>query len=168
MIGEAVRARARATLGTHEQPPGSNWGPEIEGWLAEVDIHGPASWCSAWLYSMFEQGCIDVGLPNPYPRTALALNVWALADPVYRALTPVAGAVAVFRHIGEDGKPDGHGHVELVDEIIDAATYRFIGGNTSGEGERQGNAVATGIRQWTKRRWGRLELVGFLVFETPF
>lgn len=165
MLTEAVIVAARETLGTRESPPGSNDGPEIRLWLADVGIMTPAAWCAAWAYGRYKVAAQRTGLLNPCPRTGSSLRCWELADPAFRHTTPKVGGLSVFKHLDEYGKPDGRGHVEIVQELKGNGWYRYIGGNTSGDGERNGNAVAEGDWQWITGKRGRLVYVGTLVFE---
>lgn len=165
MLAEAVLKHARSYLGVHEEPPGSNDGPMIRQWLANVGIHSPAPWCAAFAYSMFAFGAGECGLSNPCPKTASALRMWELADEDYRRHFPAVGSLIVFGHVGADGKPDGHGHVGIV-SAVDGYMVSSIEGNSDASGSRTGGAVVEHT-SWDVRagRRGPLILHGFLQFE---
>lgn len=160
---EAALAFAVSQLGVHEQG-GQNTGPEVDVYLASVGLAPGHSWCAAFMFFCFRQAALRLGLVNPCPRTAGAIKVWTLAEPICRDTNPSLGYVYVLDH----GKGFGHvGIIACVNDTDAPIDYEIpdvvatllgmpagttsvtvppgcvaeISGNTNAAGSREGNTV---------------------------
>ena len=127
---ERVIAAATRHIGVSEQPPGSNSGPRIDGWIARWGLQdlpaGAKPWCGMFADAVyFEAGVDDDELGHPATaeicRRARASG--AIVD------RPIAGAMIVWCGT----------HVEIVVEDLGDGRVRTIGGNT-------GDAVRERVR----------------------
>lgn len=134
-LQETAVAIAVSQLGVHEQG-GNNRGPEVDQYLAAVGLDPGFSWCAAWVFWVFRQAAQQLGLVNPCPRTAGAVRLWTLTEPICRDLVPAPGAIYVLDHGG------GKGHAGIIESIDDEGTITECSGNTNAAGSREGNAVA--------------------------
>ena len=87
----------RTQLGVHEQG-GNNMGPEVDAYLAAVNLNPGYAWCAAGLYWAFEKAARQCGMVNPFPRTASSQRVWTFSEPLCRDPNPGVGFVYVLRH----------------------------------------------------------------------
>lgn len=111
---------AQGYIGHREQPAHSNWGPQIQPFLATCRIYSPAPWCVA-----FVQHCLrQAGVGPVADRTAGALYLAGYAARHgWIAKTPRAGDVFVITRNG--------GHAGIVAGIPSAGMLRTIEGNFS-------------------------------------
>jgi uncharacterized protein (TIGR02594 family) len=133
-LSEAALAFAVSQVGVHEQG-GNNQGPEVNAYLASVGLDPGYSWCAAFVYFCFKQAAAQLGLVNPCPKTAGAVKLWTLTEPICRVTAPVPGAIYVLQHEG------GKGHAGIIERVSDGAILE-VSGNTNDAGSREGNAVA--------------------------
>jgi hypothetical protein len=133
-LQQAAVEIAVSQLGVHEQG-GNNRGPEVDLYLASVGLGPGFSWCSAFVFWCFREAARRLGLVNPCPRTAGAVKLWTLTEPICRDQTPAPGAIYVLDHGG------GKGHAGIVESIDDAGVISEVSGNTNQAGSREGNAV---------------------------
>lgn len=59
---------------------GDNRGKQVEAILKRVGLGPGASWCNAFVYTVFDDFCKQKGIPNPLPKTGLVLNHWSTAS----------------------------------------------------------------------------------------
>jgi hypothetical protein len=119
-----------------EIPKGSNWGPDVSGYLKSVGIGFPAAWCMAFVY-----WCVKTsGLPNPLIRTGGVLHQWNLIDKKLKFTEPKAGDIFIQDH------GQGLGHTGFV-EKVEKDCIHTIEGNTNNDGSRNGYAVERKIRK---------------------
>jgi hypothetical protein len=122
-------------LDKKEIPVGSNWGKDVQGYLASVDLYTPNSWCMAFVY-----WCVrNSGMVNPLVRTGGCLAQWNKIDKKYRKKTPMPGDIFIQDH----GK--GKGHTGIV-EAVQGDKISTIEGNTNDEGSREGYEVCRRVR----------------------
>ena len=125
---------AVAELGKHEDPKGSNWGPDIKKYLNSVGINFAASWCAAFVYWCFREAAFKANKPCPVVKTAGVMDHWNKGMN-HRVTTPMPGDIFIM----DFGK--GLGHTGIVEYVIG----EFIGtieGNTNDDGSREGYEVA--------------------------
>ena len=70
MISDKIIEVAKSQVGQHEIPHGSNWGPQVQPFLNSVGLNGPAFWCMAFVYWVFDQAFKAQNIPNPLSKTA--------------------------------------------------------------------------------------------------
>lgn len=137
-LQEAAINVAVAELGVTEVG-GNNRGPRVNQYLASVGLDPGYSWCASFVFWCFRQAAQQLGIVNPCPRTAGAVRLWTLTEPICRDLVPAPGAIYVLDHGG------GKGHAGIIESIDDEGTISEISGNTNAAGSREGNAVARHI-----------------------
>jgi hypothetical protein len=138
-----------------EIPKGSNWGPDVEGYLRSVGIDFPASWCMAFVYWCVEESELRLpditgGKSSPLVKTGGVLKQWNEVELRGRSLfgvtkkfkfsEPKAGDIFIQDH----GK--GLGHTGFV-EKVEKDCIHTIEGNTNNDGSRNGYAVERKIRK---------------------
>lgn len=127
---------ARSQIGFSEEPKGSNWGKNIQKYLASVDIDFPASWCMAFVYWCVDAACKEAGVKNPLVKTAGVLDQWHRVDEKYKFTHPQPNCINIG--IMDFGK--GHGHTFFI-EKFDAVKLQTIEGNSNDDGSREGYEV---------------------------
>jgi len=155
-LSDVALALASADVGQHEVG-GNNRGPYVDAVLAEVGLQPGEPWCAAALFSWFERAALQLGIPNPCPRTGSTLEMWALAPDVCRDSNPTVGAVYVIRHSATTG------HVGIIEACGDGGVTE-ISGNTNREGSREGDSVWRHSGPTPEVIHGG-ELLGYLVFD---
>ncbi len=140
---------AISQLGKQEVPKGSNWGDDVQKYLASVKITFPASWCMAFVYWCIEESKIRIkdgtgGLRNPLVKTGGVLKQWNDIEqqpfqPKCKFTTPLPGDIFIQDH----GK--GLGHTGFV-ESVDGDKIHTIEGNTNDTGSREGYEVCRRTR----------------------
>lgn len=143
-----VVARALAVaitqIGVREQPPGSNRGPEVNGYLRSVGSPPGHAWCAAFVYWCYEQASIGAGVRNPCPRTAGVRAMWARSRSVGGAVClPAAGLQSAWVRPGMLFARRGTGwtgHIGFVETVSDGF-LTTIEGNTNDGGSREGVGV---------------------------
>jgi len=153
-LQQAAVAIAVSQLGVRESG-GNNRGPQVEQYLASVGLDPGFSWCAAFVFWCFRQASQQLGLVNPCPRTAGAVRLWTLTEPICRDLVPAPGSIYVLDHGG------GKGHAGIIESIDDEGTIAEISGNTNAAGSREGNAVARHVGAPAKVHGGTL--LGYLL-----
>lgn len=131
----ALLEAARNALGTIETAPNS--GPEIDAWLSYVHARPGLPWCPAFVCFMHRIAAVQVGVPNPCPRTDGVHAMWDLVLPECKVTIPFPGCAYFLDH----GK--GKGHTGIVEVVSPGGTVMVeISGNTNAAGSREGNQVA--------------------------
>jgi hypothetical protein len=145
----AALAVAALEVGTMEEPPGSNRGPEVDAYLRSVGLdptQGSFPWCAAFVHFCFAKAAKQLGRKNPLARTAGVLDHWERAQ---RTATTITAAKAHLHEelvqpghifIIDTGNPGGDGHTGIVAEIA-AGKLVTIEGNTNDGGSREGVGV---------------------------
>jgi hypothetical protein len=127
---------AKGEIGKEEVPIGSNWGPDVQKYLASVGIDFPASWCMAFVYWCCQQG----GESDKLLKTGGVLAQWNHADPSIRFSIPKAGDIFIM-DFGQ-----GLGHTGFVESVKMNKIFT-IEGNTNDTGSREGYEVCRRVRQ---------------------
>ncbi|MCB6184304.1 CHAP domain-containing protein [Leeia sp. TBRC 13508] len=143
-MGMGIKALAVAVsqLGVQEQPKGSNWGPEVSGYLKSVGINFAASWCAAFVYWSHDQAAKAMKIANTVPKTGGVLNMWNKST-ANRVTVPQPGDVFIM----DFGK--GLGHTGIV-ERVEGLNIHTIEGNTNDDGSREGYVVCRRVRSIAK------------------
>lgn len=137
-------------LGVHEDAAHTNHGPQVEKYLASVDLPPGNSWCMAFVYWNFEQAAEAMGRQNPLLKTGGVLLQWQKRKDQFRALTPQPGDIFIM----DFGK--GLGHTGIVEKVDDDLVYT-VEGNSNDEGSREGYEVCRRVRP-------RGKIAGYLRF----
>src|SRR5688572_19165295 len=109
-VRELLDAASNA-VGTTETT--RNSGPEIDSWLRYVHAAPGNPWCVAFVAFMHRIAAVSCDTINTCPRTAGALNLYALSDDECRVDLPCPGDVFVL----DVGEPGGAGHVGIVQVV---------------------------------------------------
>lgn len=125
---------AQGQLGVKEQG-GNNRGPEVDQYLAAVGLDPGYPWCCAFLFWCFREAAKRLSLVNPLPRTASALRLWTLTEPICRDSNPKPGYIYVLQHSPTTG------HVGIIESVAADGTIVEVSGNTSSTGSREGDSV---------------------------
>lgn len=139
---------AISQLGVEEKPRGSNWGEEIQKYLASVDVDFPAAWCMAFIYWCVEESGIRIpdgagGLKNPLVKTAGVLRQWNEVGSQFplnihkkmKQSSPEPGDIFIMDH------GHGRGHAGFVESMGPDGMINTVEGNTNDEGDREGYEV---------------------------
>jgi hypothetical protein len=145
---------AVSQLGVHEQPKGSNRGPQVDEYIKSVglDPAGKYPWCMAFLYWCFLQAAERMGRLTPLYKTGGVLEQWRMRKDKYRVTSPQPGDIGIM----DFGK--GVGHVVIVLKVNDNGIVDTIEGNTNDDGSREGYEVCKRVRQQSK-------MLGYLRFQ---
>lgn len=155
-----------------EVPPGSNRSPEIDRYLktsAGLDnekeyqktkynkqgkpYNRGYAWCMAFVYTMFDDFCKKLGLPNPLPKTAGVLSHWRKADSNLKISASQARSNPSLVKPGqifflETNRAKSQGHTGIVTAVnAKAGTYDTIEGNTNDKLSREGDRVGRNTRK---------------------
>jgi surface antigen len=127
---------AQGEIGKQEHPKGSNWGPDVQIYLASVGITSPASWCMAFVYYCFASAAKILSVINPLYRTGGVMNQWYNAHANNKIIgEPMPGDIFIMEF------PHGMGHTGIV-EKVEGDYIHSIEGNTNEDGSREGYEVA--------------------------
>lgn len=118
-------------IGKQEIPKGSNWGVDVQKYLASVGINFPASWCMSFVF-----WCANAayGTSNVLLKTGGVLNQWNKIPSQYKFTTPEPGDIFIQDH------GHGLGHTGII-ERIENGILHTIEGNTNDTGSREGYEV---------------------------
>lgn len=144
---------AATQIGVREDPLGSNRGPQVDKYVASVDLNpaGHFAWCVAFMFFCFEEASKQIGRSNPMIKTAGVLDHWNKAGikGIPRIKTDVALNNPALVKPGQIFVIDtggGLGHSGFV-ERLEGGKLVTIEGNTNEDGGRNGIGVF--------RRFGR-------------
>jgi hypothetical protein len=131
-LPEAAIAYARTQVGVHEQPKGSNSGPEVDSYLAYVKAPPGDAWCAAFVSYCVHQA--DVDTTSTLVPSAGALRLY-FRNPPLALKRPEPNCIGIIDH------GHGLGHAFFIDQV-DGDTCTTIEGNTDHLGGREGFEVA--------------------------
>ncbi len=143
----AARALEIATshIGVHEQPNGSNSGPEVNAYLKSIGLNPGYFWCMAHVYYCFSQAANEMQVVNPLYKTGgcqMQLNN-RQANKVTGPIQPGDVFILIFPH--------GGGHTGIVKEVsADGTQYRAVEGNSNTDGSNDGEQVC--IPKWRNKK----------------
>lgn len=136
-VAQTAIELAAAAIGVHEQPPGSNRGPEVDEYLRNVGLD-PASgsypWCAAFVSTMATAaGALQLRKSASCQRLVELNHDLVLA-------APEDGCI--FVHLS----PNHTGHTGFVEHVNDDGSLSTIEGNTDAAGGRTGGQVMRQMR----------------------
>lgn len=144
LVSKALEIAA-SQIGVKEKG-GKNRGPEVDAYLMAAGLdpdRGNYPWCAAFVHHCFMTAAMELGVPNPCPRTArvggnpeFPPGLWDRAE-WYRSGHPSEGSVFVI--FGDHG-----GHTGFVEGVVNASgkpVLMTIEGNTNTDGSREGIGV---------------------------
>jgi hypothetical protein len=141
---------AQGEIGKSEIPKGSNWGPDVQKYLASVGIDVAAPWCMAFVYWCYVRASSSMGVINPLLKTGGVLSQWTTRQRFSVASAPQPGDIFIM----DFGK--GEGHTGIVERVDHDYVYT-IDGNTNQDGSREGYEVERKTRS-------RARIKGYLRF----
>ncbi len=130
---------------------GNNRGPWPDFFNTSVglDPKGAYPWCTSSMYCAFKEAARQKNMVSPFPKTAKAVSVYTLAEPICRVVNPTPGCVGILDHgkawaseLGTGARLTDNGHCLMA---IDPATGD-VSGNTNGAGSREGDRFA--VKLW--------------------
>lgn len=164
-IAAAALVKAIAEIGTMEVPPGSNRGPRVDQYLNSVGLSGGFFWCMAFVHWCFREASVEMGVANPFPRTAGCIDAWnrvknsspakLITKAQAQANPSIVKPGAVF--ILDFGK--GHGHTGIVRSNTGGALVT-VEGNSNPAGSSNG----VGVFELKRRSVMSVNLRGFIDF----
>ncbi len=122
-------------IGKHEEPRGSNSGPEVDQYLWSVGLHPGLPWCASFVHYCYMRASTILSMKNPCPRSGSVLAIWDRIPARRKSKVPRRGSLYFVDH--------GHrqGHTGFVIEIVDGKVTE-CSGNTNQEGKsRAGDSV---------------------------
>lgn len=146
-LASAVIEIAQSQIDVREVPPGSNRGPQVEGFLRSVKLTGGHPWCMAFVYWCFAEAAAALKVPNRVPVTGHVRDAWRQAGKIASGVRIVTAQAAaddpslvtpgmVF-FLGFDGDT---GHAGIVTGNVNGL-LSTIEGNTNDGGSREGIGV---------------------------
>lgn len=149
---------AQAQIGTTENPPGSNWGGKITGWIRLAGYTSPVPWCGCFANAACMAGGVPSGAgwigytPAIITHARNGVGGWSWHGPSEGR----PGDLALFDTPGGDPAV----HVGMVELKLHASSYQTVEGNTSsGSGGSQDNGGGVFRRQRSTQ--GSFHIVGF-------
>lgn len=147
LLAQALEIAA-SQIGVHEDPAGSNRGPEVDEYLRRAGLDpedGSFAWCAAFLYWCFDEAALALERNNPLVRTAGVMQHWNKAreqeipvllkdDAVNNPALVKPGFIFILHTSGV------HGHTGIVESVIGGQMVT-IEGNTNVGGSADGGGV---------------------------
>jgi hypothetical protein len=157
---ERALAKAISQIGVRERPVGSNKGPEVERYLASTGLGGGFFWCMAFVHFCFMEAAREMGVRNPFPKTAGCIDAWNKArdfritkqKAIQNPSLVVPGSVFILDF------GNGHGHTGIVRKSVGGA-LRTVEGNTNSDGSSNG----IGVFELNRRSVMNSNLKGFII-----
>lgn len=160
-LAQAALRHAEKAVGVSEDPPGSNMGEEVEGFLSSVGLDGGNAWCAAFVYWCVERAAAEIGQANCLPRTGLVMGMWSgarraglpcvtAAEARAQPSLVTSGMIFVMDHGG------GRGHTGFVKSLSDGRLATVEGNSNDG-----GSSEGTGVFGLTRRTLGSIN-AGFI------
>ena len=136
---------ALGEVGVREQG-GNNRGPQVEMYLAAVDLPPGQPWCCAGVVWCYREATIRAGggLMMPLPRTGKCVRLWRRTPGVWKSNVPSIGAIYI--HLDDPDDPNSSGHCGIVTGL----TERALSGvefNTNAVGSHNGDRVRINLRR---------------------
>lgn len=159
-LRERALKKAISQIGIREKPVGSNCGPEVESYLASVGLGGGYFWCMAFVHYCFKEAAKEMGVSNPFPKTAACVDAWNKASSFRiskqkAAENPglvVPGSVFILDY------GNGHGHTGIVRKCA-GGSLQTVEGNTNSDGSSNG----IGVFELARRNVMNPSLKGFII-----
>ncbi len=133
---------AQTQVGVMEKPVGSNKGPEVNAYLASVNVPPGNFWCAAFVYFCFNEAAKKLGVVNPLVKTAGCLDHWnrtkakkvKAVDARNNPSLVKPGNIFIIDHGG------GHGHTGII-KRVEGGRLITIEGNSNPNGSSNGIGV---------------------------
>lgn len=138
-LSELALDYAIKEIGKEEIPHGSNWGVNVQKYLATVGITFPASWCMAFVYWCVEQAANELKVPNPLFKSGGVMEVWNHM-PTKRLTVANVGAIFIMDF------HNGHGHTGFVKNkspLLTVPKILTVEGNSNENGSADGYEVCS-------------------------
>ncbi len=153
-----VLSVAATQVGIMETPPGSNMGPQVNRYLASVDLPPGNFWCAAFVYWCFDEACNHLKRTNPLYKTGHVMTHWNKtrgkkikeADAANKPLLVKPGHIFILNTGGSSG------HTGLV-ERVEGGFIHTIEGNSNDSGSSNGIGVFRVQRKILKINRGFVE-----------
>jgi hypothetical protein len=132
-LAEATIAYARTQVGVQEHPRGSNCGPEVERYLAYVNLPKGKAWCAAFVSYCTGTSAADLSMTSTLKPSGGALALY-FKNHALAIDEPIDNCIGIIDH------GQGLGHTFFIETAGD--TCHTIEGNTDPAGGREGYMVA--------------------------
>jgi hypothetical protein len=133
-LPEATVSYARSQIGVEEHPRGSNAGPEVERYLAYVNLPKGKAWCAAFVSYCVGTSAADLSMDSTLKASGSALALY-FKNPDLRLDAPTDRCIGIIDH------GHGLGHAFFI-ETTTGDSCHTIEGNTDPAGGREGYMVA--------------------------
>lgn len=104
-------------------------------------------WCTSAWYAIYAEAARQKKVRNPFPRTARAVSVWDLIDPICRDSNPGVGAHYILDHgkdwaseLGTGKRLTDNGHFGTCVELDGPNCKTELSANTNRDGSREGDS----------------------------
>lgn len=127
-IRDKIIKLARSQLGVKEDPPGSNWGPEIK----KYGGHAGWKWCALFVTWVWRKaGAIDFKEASTWNLWQTAKKKgWFIAKGEIDPMLLKPGTALLFQYKDAAGRWLRRGHINIILEVTDGGeSFRTIGGN---------------------------------------
>jgi hypothetical protein len=132
--GKIIEVARRYEAAKIREVGGNNRGPAVEEILRRAGGAPGQPWCAATAWTIVDDACKALGIPNPLKRTASVHTLYKSSPAVCRTQTPAPGMV--FCHDAGGGK--GHAGIVIA---VDSTGISTIEGNTNAAGSIEGNGI---------------------------
>lgn len=141
LLAEVMKV-AFSQVGVMEVPEGSNSGPQVDQYLASVNVPPHNYWCASFVYWCFNEAAKNLSMTNPLVQTGGCLRHWnkttgkkiLAADSINDPSLIKPGYIFIISHGG------GMGHTGIV-EKVDGGFLHTIEGNSNPNGSSNGIGV---------------------------
>ncbi|OGU59527.1 MAG: hypothetical protein A2X64_08260 [Ignavibacteria bacterium GWF2_33_9] len=159
MLQEVLKV-AFSQIGVMEVPEGSNSGPQVNKYLASVNVPPHNYWCASFVYWCFNEAAKNLGRDNPLVKTGGCIRHWnktngtklLAKDAINNPSLIKPGYVFIIDHGA------GKGHTGIV-EKVDGGFVHTIEGNSNPNGSSNG----IGVFNITKRKINSINK-GYIVY----
>lgn len=157
-VCDGALAVALSQIGKHEEPRGSNSGPEVDQYLASVDLLSGRPWCAAFAHWAYMRSAAILSTKNPCPKSGSVLTIWDRTDARLKSATPRRGSLYFVDH--------GHhqGHTGFVISVVDGKVEEVSGNTNQDVPTRDGYAVWRHSFRLTDPKVHGGKLLGFVDF----
>lgn len=157
-VCDGALAVALSQIGKHEEPRGSNSGPEVDKYLASVGLRPGLLWCASFAYFCYMRSSTILSTKNPCPRSGSVLTIWDRTDAKFKSKVPRRGSLYFVDH--------GHhqGHAGFVISVLDGKIDEVSGNTNQDMPTRDGYAVWRHSFRLTDTKVHGGTLLGFVDF----
>lgn len=140
-LAEKTLEIALTQVGFHEQPFGSNSGPEVDEYLRSVHLPPGNPWCAAFVGWCFTEAVKVVGGPPWFRPSGGAIQQYFTN--VHLAIDSPGDQPCIFIKEGSDHV---HGHTGFVIRVRPDGLFDTVEGNSNSAGARNGDSVVLHTR----------------------